>query len=252
MTSEPQSSSLPGRRRVLRGLIGVGGLAASGLLPGLGHLALAAPLTPAVALGPAATAEAVQVTLYHAVLTGATFHINSASTGQLRLLLDAARQHLDTLRTLDVRPPPGAHHLPGAVLSDASVFVQTAQQLAALVTAASIAAAQDHAALGQPRLAGVAAQLAASAAQHQAVLAHLAGLAGDHVAWPAATFGRTADAWAALAPYTQGEPGWLGPLPQPSVDQLQLALAGRRCAPSQSVASLARTALAGPRRLRFT
>ena len=179
MTKDAESQKLqpgaqPSRRRVMRGLLGVGGLLAAELLPGVGGTASAAALRRPLNL--AASAEALTVSFYAAVLASASFHIGDEATATLQRMLAAERGHLTLLTELGATPPAQPFYVPQEVLSDASRFVHTAQALEALSHSAYLSATHTFAGHGQASLAAAAASLAAAEAQHHSVLAGLAGL----------------------------------------------------------------------------
>lgn len=223
----------PSRRQVLGTLVGVGGLAAAGMLPGLSGVG-SAPLSDHTnLLDLAATTEALTVTFYHAVLSGAEFVINDEAADQLRLMLDAERQHLELLRALGGTPQTGPFYLPVHLLADASVFVHSGQQLERVATGMYIAATHEFAALGQPTLAATAAQLAASEAQHQMLLSHLAGLGGVATSLPSSDFGRPVEVGPALASFLRRTHASATPATLPTAGQLSAALNGRTSVPGR-------------------
>lgn len=198
----------PSRRRVLMGLLGVGGaLAAGGFGPAFGRTLPFTDDVPGV-LHLAATAELLAVTFYHAALSGASFRISDAQRGQLTGVLAAERGHLGALRRLGGRPLNGSLYLPADLLADAGRFVETGLHLETTFTSAYLAATHQFAERGEPGLAATAAQLGASEAQHLTLLSSLAGLGPGDVTLPTPSFRRVAEAAPVLAPYLEGGAGF--------------------------------------------
>ncbi|BDP44582.1 hypothetical protein DAETH_45510 (plasmid) [Deinococcus aetherius] len=223
------------RRSLLRGLAGTLALAGFGQAFGQGRDEMPS-LDHAAVLDLAATAEALAVTLYHQVLSAASFRVNEDTAEHLRSVLDAEVQHLQVLRSLGATPLTPRFYLPGELLKDASVFVDTALHLETVFTGAYVAATHEFAQRGQPELAATAAQIGASEAQHLTLLSQLAGLGPGNLTLPAADFCRVADAGPALAPFLKGQPGSVGPVTAPQVEPLHAAQGPRDATPLRTFA----------------
>jgi len=240
MSDEPSLPVHPTRRRVLRTLVGTGGLLASGAMSGLAAPITAQPTDPLGLLNQLATHEALLVTFYHAVLTGAAFSVTRTAAGQLRTMLDTQHQHLQLLKAQGGRPEVTAFALPEQLTADASVFVSTAQYLEQVSAATYIAATHDFAVLGKPTLAATAAQFGSAEAQHLAQLSHLAGFEDIDLRMQTRHFGGAPDGLLALKRFVQPEKS-AGPLtPLPSTSQLRGALDGRLGAPARLYLSSSR------------
>jgi len=172
----------------------------------------------------AATAETLAVTFYYTALTGATFRMDERALAHLKLTMDAGLHHLEILRSLGGRSLREQFYLPERLLADASVFVATSLTIESALADAYVAATHQFAALGQPALAATAAQLGASAAQHQTLIGQLAGLTPVGQTLPAAGFRRVSDATPVLAPFLAGGSGVEGPVRFPSTRQYRAAL----------------------------
>lgn len=157
--------------------------------------------TPEELLGLAATAEAISVTLYHHVLTEATFGIHDDALEQLRFVVQAEQNHLQLLSGLGGKTLADTFNLPSDLASDAHCFVQTALELERVCTGAYIAASYQFAQLGKPELAATAAQLGASEAQHLALLSQIAGYGPREVSLPEIPFKQLSDAPPVLAQF---------------------------------------------------
>ncbi|ULH13913.1 ferritin-like domain-containing protein (plasmid) [Deinococcus sp. KNUC1210] len=204
----PEHTTTAARRRVLRDLLGTGGLLLADALAGNSRAAgtLNAPVP---LLQVAATTEALSVSFYTAVLAGATFHIGDKATAALRQILATERHHLKLLGRLGGLPGATTFSVDPQVQTDARSFIRTAQHLAHLSAQTYLAATEDLAAHREAALAGAAARLAAREAQHSAVLAQLAGL-DPLAAVPPISARRATDLRAALTPYLRpGAPGTL-------------------------------------------
>lgn len=231
-TTEPTTSNGRTRRGFLRGLTGT--LALTGFGQAFGQdRARGTPLDHAAVLDLAATAEALAVTLYHQVLTGATFRMDEDTAEHLRAVLDAEAHHLEVLRSLGAAPLASRFYLHQGLLPDAGVFADTALHLEAVLTGAYLAATHQFAQQGQPELAATTAQLGASEAQHLTLLSQLAGLGPGDLTLPAADFRRVADAGPVLAPFLRGGPGSLGPVALPQAEQLRAVLGQRVATPGR-------------------
>ncbi|GGR03237.1 ferritin-like domain-containing protein [Deinococcus ruber] len=204
----PEYTTTATRRRVLRDLMGAGGLLVADTLAGNSRATGMGGAVPLLQV--AATTEALSVSFYTAVLAGATFHITDTATAALRQVLATEQQHLKLLRRLGGLPGATTFCVDPKVQTDARTFVMTAQHLAHLSAQTYLAATEDLAAHREAALAGAAARLAAREAQHSAVLAHLAGLDPLATAQPPLSSRRPADLWAALTPYLRpSAPGTL-------------------------------------------
>lgn len=231
-TTEPTTSNERTRRGFLSGLAGTLALAGFGQAFGQDRASPAA-LDHAAVLDLAATAEALAVTLYHQVLTTATFRVDEDTAEHLRAVLGAETHHLQLLKNLGATPLASRFHLPRGLLTDAGVFVDTALHLETAFTGAYLAATHQFAERGQPGLAATAAQLGASEAQHLTLLSQLAGLGPGDLTLPAASFRRVADAGPTLAPFLRNGPGSLGPVTLPRAEQLRLVLGQRAATPGR-------------------
>ncbi|MFC3832943.1 MULTISPECIES: hypothetical protein [Deinococcus] len=171
MRNDPDVST---RRSVLRSLAAGGGLLVTS---SLAEAATRPTLPwPGSLLDQAATSGARRLTLYHHVLSGATFQIQSEAALQLRIMALTLHRHLQAAQALGGRTTITRFAFPAAVLGDAGLFVSCAQQAEVDATDAALALTRTFAEQGHPALAALSAWLAASAAQHQVTLAHLAGL----------------------------------------------------------------------------
>ncbi|MGY2896011.1 ferritin-like domain-containing protein [Deinococcus sp. UYEF24] len=227
MSENSNPSVHPTRRRVLRTLVGTGGLLASGVVSGLAASTTTLATDPLSLLNQLATQEALLVTFYHAVLDGAAFSVTDTAADQLKTMLDTQRQHLQLLLAQGGRPQATSFALPEQVTADASVFVSTGQYLEQVSAATYVAATHDFAVLGRPALAATAAQFGAAEAQHLAQLSHLAGFDNIDLRTQARHFGRAPDGLLALKRFIR--PGKsTGPLtPFPTSSQLSASLDGR-------------------------
>lgn len=220
----------PNRRTLLRVL--TGGVAVAGFGQVFGAPpALASvrpPADPAGVLDMAATAEALAVTFYHHVLSGAAFRMDDTTRAHLHAMLAAEQEHLDLLATLGGRPLTRTFSLPDTLRGDAGAFASTGLHLEGVLTGAYIAASHQLATLGRPELAATAAQLGASEAQHLTLLSHLAGFGPGELTLPSAPLRLITDAAPVLAPF-------IGPV-----------TAGRQRVPLPDAAAV--LALVGPRR----
>ncbi len=201
MTSTPFSD--PSRRLFLRGSLATAAFASFGQVFGAagkpGFHALSSD--PAAVLNLAATAEALSVTLYHQVLSRASFGLSAEARSQLQTLLEAEQSHLTLLGTLGGASLTRQFWFPEGLLSNAGLFADTALHLEEACRGAYIAACHQFARQGKADLAATAAQLGASEAQHLTTLSHLAGFGPGDLSLPAAPFRQVADVSPVLSPF---------------------------------------------------
>lgn len=227
MSENSNPSVHPTRRRVLRTLVGTGGLLASGVVSGLAASPAVQVTEPLDLLNQLATQEALLVTFYHTVLSGATFLVTDTAADQLRTMLDTQRQHLQLLTAQGGRPQAASFTLPEHLTADASVFVSTGQYLEQVSAATYVAATHDFAVLGRPVLAATAAQFGTAEAQHLALLSHLAGFEDIDLRTQTKHFGQAPDGLLALKRFIRPSKS-TGPLtPFPTISQLSASLGGR-------------------------
>ncbi len=218
------------RRGFLQNAVGAGVVVASGGLAGaglggpysLGLLEAHAQDVPTI-LNAATTGEALAATLHHAVVTRATFHIDEPARVSLQHMLAADLHHHDVLESLGGRTQARQFYLPGSLLSDAGVFVQTSLTIEGAIAGAYVAAAHRFAVLGQPLLAAMAARHGANTAQHLSLIGHLAGLPYEHTT-PVGV--EASDLAAVLAPYLTAGRDVMGPLRFPSAARRRVVLGG--------------------------
>ncbi|MBK9711974.1 MAG: ferritin-like domain-containing protein [Kouleothrix sp.] len=238
MAQEQSDGKLRTRRNFLKTAVGVGGgltVANFGGVFGIGSAEIAASDVSAI-VNLAATAEALAVTLYYAVIAGATFYIGEQAIENLKLAMDAEMHHLQILQSLGGRPLTWQFHLPERMATDADVFVDTALKAETAFAGAYLAATHQLAVLGQPRLAATAAQHGASEAQHLMVMRHLAGFGPSDLTLPEPIFRQVSDALPTLAPFLKGGGGYRGPVSFPSPDSYQAAIGDTRAARARTFA----------------
>lgn len=163
------------RRRVLRDLLGVGGLVASDVLTG-GSRAVGLSNSARPLLQLAAVTEALSISFYTAVLRDASFHMGVSATATLQQVLATKTDHQREVASLGGVPSVSTFYVSPEVQSDARQFVRTAQHLSHLGLQVYLSATEALALQGRSSSAAVAARLAASEAQHAVMLVHLAGL----------------------------------------------------------------------------
>lgn len=232
MEQEQDKAATPSRWGFLSGAAGVGvGFGAAGCV-GLLGLSVAdgaqAASQPdrdvAETLNLAATAESLSVTIYHAVLSTAAFHMDAVASETLAQVLEADTSHLRTLQELGGIATSGRFYLPSRLRSDASAFVRTASTVETALLEIYLALTPQVARLGRPEVAGTMARLAAGAAQHLTLINHLAGLRPIELTGPT----REQDAAALLTPFLRGGAGLDGPVSFPANLHQRVTIASGR------------------------
>ncbi len=169
-------------------------------------------------------AESLSVTIYHAVLSTAAFHMDAVASETLAQVMEADRSLLRTLQELGGIPASGRFYLPSRLRSDASAFVRTASTTETALLEIYLALTTQVARLGQYEVAGTMARLAAGAAQHLTLINHLAGLRPIELTGPT----REQDAAALLAPFLRGGAGLDGPVSFPANQRQRVTIASGR------------------------
>lgn len=222
MEQEESTRTPSTRRGFLQNAVGAGVVVASGGLASaaFGDLSGFGPLEAhaqdvLTIINLTATGEALAATLYHAVITRATFHIDEMARLSFQHMIASDLHHYDVLQSLGGQTLTRQFYLPRRLLSDASVFAQTSLTLETAIVGAYVAATHHFAVLGRPSLAATAARQGANAAQHQSLIGHLAGL--PYAYTPAATdSGKTSDLASVIEPFLTNGRDMMGPLRCPS------------------------------------
>lgn len=174
------------RRQVLKGALGVGALAASGLgflssqpqrkIGDVTQLVATNPSPLRFALNLMATMETLAVHFYKEALSKSIFLIDEDALDQLQQMISVETSHLSFWQQQGGIVQVQQFQLPTRAFTDAHTFVNTGMTLESVFAGVYLTATQQLSAMGQPRLAAITAQHAASEVQHHTMLAHIAGL----------------------------------------------------------------------------
>jgi hypothetical protein len=182
----------------------------------------------------AATAEALGITFYyHGILAG-FFDESDQRQWYLQAALDEERNHLDFLKANGGVPPAANQQFlfPADTFTNLTTFAGVLDVLENAFIAAYLAAMQRFAQLGQPLLAEIAGQILGVESEHR-VLGRI--IASDQppnsLCLERASYQCLSEAAAALAPFIQGDASHTLPMPQPTPNQVDTAIATFGCTP---------------------
>lgn len=225
------NTGLLSRRRFLQGTAGIGGgVALAGFASAFGissaHAAHNANDDVQTILNLAATAETLAVTHYYSALTARTFELDAADVAYLQAALDSEQKHLDFLNANGGKTLTDKFFVPATVLSDPAVFVNITATAETAFIGAYLAATRRFAELGNPRMAGTAAQVACVEAQHLALARDIGGLLPNNISLALPIYYNVSDAVPTLAPFLKGGSGFIGPVSYPGKDKVKSAVGG--------------------------
>jgi hypothetical protein len=169
----------------------------------------------------AATSEMYATTHYYTVLTESTIALTPGEIETLKGFLDAELQHLEYLFANNAEPVTQEFYIPEAVYNDREQFASITEQIETAFVGAYLAGCRQFAALGQPLLAGTAAQVASIEQEHLALVRQIGGLRPNNASLGRALFYNVSDAVPALQPFFEGGSGYSGPIMWPGADAIR-------------------------------
>jgi hypothetical protein len=224
-----RARSLNRRDFLKAGLTGGAAVAALSVLDVSDVFAVEVEDSPQSVFGYGVWVERLATTFYYTVLTRATFSINAADRHTLKLILDAKRYHLQALAGLGGMTIHDQFYLPAGALSDRASFGKTAADIETALAAMYLAGTRRLGLLCEPRFAATAAQFAASAAAHLALVRSIGGFVPNDLGLPVPIFFNTSDGvLTTMRPYWNGDTGYIGPMNTPTDAQIDAVLGDAR------------------------
>lgn len=170
----------------------------------------------------AATAELFATTHYLAAIN------NAAALGFDGVVLDymkagflAEQDHLELLQSLGATPVVTEFYVPENLFSDVALFSETTETAETVFVAAYLAATRIFAGAGAPEFAVTTSQIAATEAEHRALVRQIGGRLATNQSYAQYLFPNVSDAVPLLQPFLDGSgAGFVGPITPPTADDI--------------------------------
>lgn len=170
----------------------------------------------------ASTAELFATTHYLAAINGAAdLGLDEKQIAYLKAGFLAEQDHLELLKSLGGAPVVSEFYVPETLFSDVGLFTATTEVAETTFVGAYLAAARIFSNLGQSAFAVTAAQIAATEAEHRALVRQIGKSLPNNTSYAQYTLYNVSSAVPVLQPFLDGSgDGFVGPVAPPTDDDI--------------------------------